>query len=40
MIAKARERNVYDELLIGEVVAPMRERPSAFDLIVAADVFV
>ena len=40
MIAKARDRNVYDELIIGDAVAPMRERPSAFDLIVAADVFV
>jgi predicted TPR repeat methyltransferase len=40
MIAKARERGIYDELIIGEEVAPMRERPSAFDLIVAADVFV
>jgi predicted TPR repeat methyltransferase len=40
MVAKARDRDVYDELLIGDVVAPMRERPSAFDLIVAADVFV
>jgi predicted TPR repeat methyltransferase len=40
MIAKARERDVYDELIIGEAVAPMRERPSAFDLIVAADVLV
>jgi predicted TPR repeat methyltransferase len=40
MIAKARERNVYDELMIGDAVAPTRERPSAFDLIVAADVLV
>ncbi len=40
MIAKARERAVYDELLVGDAVAPMRERPSGFDLIVAADVLV
>jgi predicted TPR repeat methyltransferase len=40
MIAKARDRNVYDELIVGDAVAPMRERPSAFDLIAAADVFV
>jgi predicted TPR repeat methyltransferase len=40
MIAKARERGIYDELVIGDAVAPMRERPSAFDLIVAADVLV
>jgi predicted TPR repeat methyltransferase len=37
MIAKARERNVYDELIIDEAGAPMREQPKAFDLIVAAD---
>jgi predicted TPR repeat methyltransferase len=40
MIAKARERNVYDELTIDNAVAPMRERPYAFDLIVAADALV
>jgi predicted TPR repeat methyltransferase len=40
MIAKARERSVYDELIIGDAVAPMRERPNALDLIVAADAFV
>jgi predicted TPR repeat methyltransferase len=40
MIAKARERGVYDELIIGDAVAPMRERLSAFDLIVAADALV
>jgi predicted TPR repeat methyltransferase len=40
MIAKARERGIYDELIIGDAVAPIHERPSAFDLIVAADVLV
>jgi predicted TPR repeat methyltransferase len=40
MVAKARERGIYDELIIGDAVAPMRERPNAFDLIVAGDVFV
>jgi predicted TPR repeat methyltransferase len=40
MIAKACERGIYDELIIGDAVAPMRERPNAFDLIVAGDVFV
>jgi predicted TPR repeat methyltransferase len=40
MVAKARQRDVYDELIIGDAVAPMRERPSAFDLIVAADMIV
>jgi predicted TPR repeat methyltransferase len=40
MIAKARERGIYDELIIGDAVAPMRGRPSAFDLVVAADALV
>jgi predicted TPR repeat methyltransferase len=40
MIAKARERNVYDELIIDDAGAPMREQPSAFDLIIAADMLV
>jgi predicted TPR repeat methyltransferase len=40
MIAKARDRGLYDELIVGDAGAPMRERPNAFDLIVAADVFV
>ena len=40
MIAKARGRGIYDELIIGDAVAPMRERSSAFDLIVAADAIV
>ena len=37
MIAKARGRGIYDELIIGDAVAPMRERQGIFDLIVAAD---
>ncbi len=37
MIAKARERGVYDELVVGEAATLMRERPGGFDLIVAAD---
>jgi predicted TPR repeat methyltransferase len=37
MIAKARERAIYDELIVGDAVAPMRERQGTFDLIVAAD---
>jgi predicted TPR repeat methyltransferase len=40
MVAKAHERSAYDELIIADAVTPMRERPSAFDLIVAADVLV
>lgn len=38
MIEKARERALYDELAIGELVAFMRERPAAFDLLISADV--
>ncbi len=41
MIAKARERGIYDELMVGDAAArSMREPPSAFDLIVAADALV
>jgi predicted TPR repeat methyltransferase len=38
MIAKARERGVYDGLVVGDAAALlMREPPGVFDLIVAAD---
>jgi predicted TPR repeat methyltransferase len=38
MIAKARERGVYDELIVGDAAALLAyEPPGAFDLIVAAD---
>jgi len=38
MIAKARERGVYERLIVGDAAALLRrERPAAFDLIVAAD---
>jgi predicted TPR repeat methyltransferase len=37
MIAKARERGVYDELIVSDAAALMRERQGIFDLIVAAD---
>ncbi len=38
MIAKARERGAYDRLIVGDAAAALRrERPEAFDLIVAAD---
>jgi predicted TPR repeat methyltransferase len=41
MIAKARERGVYDALVAGEAIALMRHQsPAAFDLIVAADTLV
>ena len=40
MIDKARPRNVYDELVVGELCAFMRTRPGAFDVIVSADTLV
>ncbi len=40
MVAKARERGVYDRLVVGEAAAPMSERPGAFNLILAADLLV
>ena len=40
MLAKARERAVYDELVESELVAFMRAHPAAYDLIVSADTLV
>jgi predicted TPR repeat methyltransferase len=40
MVAKARERSVYDKLTVGDVLPALREAREAFDLILAADVFV
>jgi predicted TPR repeat methyltransferase len=40
MIAKARIRDVYDELEVGEVTAALLRREAALDLAIAADVFV
>lgn len=37
MIARARERNVYDELVKGELTEYLRTAVSAFDVIVSAD---
>jgi predicted TPR repeat methyltransferase len=38
MIAKARDRGVYDALVVGDAIALVkRQPPAAFDLIVAAD---
>ncbi len=39
MIARARERGIYDELIVGDILEPL-QTPNAFDLILAADVFV
>ena len=41
MIAKTRERGIYDRLAVGEAAAMLRrQRSGAFDLIVAADMLV
>jgi predicted TPR repeat methyltransferase len=40
MIAKARERDVYDELVVGELTAFLREKSQAYDLILSADTLV
>lgn len=40
MIEKARERNVYDELIEAELSTFLRARPGEFDVIVAADTLV
>jgi predicted TPR repeat methyltransferase len=38
MLAKARDRNLYDELIAGDVLTAVQARPGQFDLIVASDV--
>jgi predicted TPR repeat methyltransferase len=40
MLDKARERHLYDELVVGELCAFMASRPAAFDLIILADTLV
>jgi predicted TPR repeat methyltransferase len=40
MLAQARARNVYDELIKGELTAHLRASVQAFDLIVSADTLV
>jgi predicted TPR repeat methyltransferase len=40
MIEKARDRNVYDELVVGDLLAPMEGAEGQYDLVLAADVFV
>ena len=40
MLAQARERHVYDDLIKGELTAHLRQSPGAFDLIVSADTLV
>ena len=40
MLAKARERNVYDELHQAELVAYMQAHPTSFDVVISADTLV
>jgi len=40
MVAKAAERALYDELVVGELVGTLAGRTAAYDLVVAADVLV
>jgi predicted TPR repeat methyltransferase len=40
MIEKARERGVYDQLDVGELMDVMKRSPRSFDLVIAADVFI
>jgi predicted TPR repeat methyltransferase len=40
MIRLAQKRGVYDRLDVGEIVAALRDRPAAYDLLVAADVLI
>lgn len=39
MIAKARERGVYDSLMVGSIDEALEEQAQSFDLIIAGDVF-
>jgi predicted TPR repeat methyltransferase len=38
MLAKARERNIYDGLEVAEVIAALRAAPARYDLLIAGDV--
>jgi predicted TPR repeat methyltransferase len=40
MLAKARERGVYDELAESELVAFMRAHPASYDVVISADTLV
>ena len=40
MIEQARQRAVYDELIVGDIMLPLSTPGAAFDLIIACDVFV
>jgi predicted TPR repeat methyltransferase len=40
MVKKARERQVYDELVVGELCEFMRSRPVSFEVVISADTLV
>lgn len=40
MLEKARQRKVYDELIQGDLLVPLNRAGAAFDVILAADVFI
>jgi predicted TPR repeat methyltransferase len=40
MLAKAEQRGVYDQLLLGDISSELRSTKQAFDLVLAADVFI
>jgi predicted TPR repeat methyltransferase len=40
MIAMARDKGVYDRLIVGDVVEPLTASPASYDAVIAADVFV
>jgi len=40
MVAKSRERGIYDEVVCGDIVPFLQQRPGAFDLALAGDVFI
>lgn len=40
MLAKAKELNVYDKLVLGDITKELKSSRNAFDIILAADVFI
>jgi predicted TPR repeat methyltransferase len=40
MIAKAKEKNIYDELYVNNLINGLKELESKFDLFISSDVFV
>lgn len=40
MVEKSRQRGVYDEVMEGDILVPLRDRVDAYDLILSADVFI